>query len=255
MTNFGYEPGQPCWVDLNTTDLPGAVSFYSDLFGWEATDQGDDFGHYHMLRKVDQQVTGIGPCYDAAQRSAWNVYLNTADIEATQELIEQAGGQNFMDVMVIGDAGKMTVSLDAAGTPVGLWEADRFGGTEVHGEHGAPCWFELHTRNYDEAVAFYPAILPGLGLKREAFEGMNYSTVETSGKPWGGIFDASGFLPEDVTGYWQVYFQVDDVDETAARVQQLGGSLIDEVADTPFGRMARVIDPYGAAFVIITVPE
>ena len=31
-----YVPGTPCWVDLGTTDLEGAKSFYGDLFGWSA---------------------------------------------------------------------------------------------------------------------------------------------------------------------------------------------------------------------------
>ena len=33
----GYEPGVPCWVATVHPDPEKAVSFYTKLFGWEAT--------------------------------------------------------------------------------------------------------------------------------------------------------------------------------------------------------------------------
>ncbi len=30
-----YEHGVPAWVDLGTPDIPGAIEFYSGLFGWQ----------------------------------------------------------------------------------------------------------------------------------------------------------------------------------------------------------------------------
>jgi predicted enzyme related to lactoylglutathione lyase len=31
-----YAPGTPCWVDVTSPELDRTLSFYSDLFGWEA---------------------------------------------------------------------------------------------------------------------------------------------------------------------------------------------------------------------------
>ena len=31
---MSHDPGLPAWADLSTTDLPGAVDYYSNLFGW-----------------------------------------------------------------------------------------------------------------------------------------------------------------------------------------------------------------------------
>src|SRR5215212_4109616 len=35
----GYEPGVPCWVATVHPDPEKAVCFYTELFGWEATDR------------------------------------------------------------------------------------------------------------------------------------------------------------------------------------------------------------------------
>ena len=31
-----YAPGTPCWVDVTSPELDRTISFYSELFGWEA---------------------------------------------------------------------------------------------------------------------------------------------------------------------------------------------------------------------------
>src|SRR3954467_3223881 len=38
----GYTAGVPCWVDLGTPDVDPSVSFYGELFGWEADDLGEE---------------------------------------------------------------------------------------------------------------------------------------------------------------------------------------------------------------------
>jgi len=54
-----------------------------------------------------------------------------------------------------------------------------------------------------------------------------------------------------VPNHWHVYFAVADADATAAKVTELGGSMLAEPFDTPAGRMAVARDPQGAAFSII----
>ena len=38
QTQMEHAPGTFCWIELATTDGPGAKKFYTDLFGWEAND-------------------------------------------------------------------------------------------------------------------------------------------------------------------------------------------------------------------------
>ena len=60
--------------------------------------------------------------------------------------------------------------------------------------------------------------------------------------------DASAFLPKDTPSHWSIYWEVDDVDAALARVKALGGSVIDDAVDTPYGRLGTVTDPAGAKF-------
>jgi predicted enzyme related to lactoylglutathione lyase len=48
---------------------------------------------------------------------------------------------------------------------------------------------------------------------------------------------------------WGVSFAVEDADATAAKAQELGGSLTMTAVDIEgVGRIAGLIDPYGAVF-------
>jgi predicted enzyme related to lactoylglutathione lyase len=46
---------------------------------------------------------------------------------------------------------------------------------------------------------------------------------------------------------------VTDVDETSTLITMLGGAVLDDPVDSPFGRLAHAADPTGALFTIIEV--
>lgn len=81
-----------------------------------------------------------------------------------------------------------------------------------------------------------------------------YSTLrDRSGAgPRAGIMDASRFMRADEAPHWSVYWEVDDVDATVGQVRSLGGSVVLDAMDTPFGRLATVTDPAGAEFKLRT---
>jgi predicted enzyme related to lactoylglutathione lyase len=62
-----------------------------------------------------------------------------------------------------------------------------------------------------------------------------------------------GDLPEDAPAGYQTYFVVKDCDAGADTVRRLGGQVIHEPHDSPFGRTALVADDQGASFAIIDV--
>jgi predicted enzyme related to lactoylglutathione lyase len=63
-----------------------------------------------------------------------------------------------------------------------------------------------------------------------------------------GVMDAKGFLPDGVPAHWSVYWEVDDASAAVAQVRSLGGSVVQDAEDTPYGRLATVADPNGAQF-------
>jgi len=82
---------------------------------------------------------------------------------------------------------------------------------------------------------------------------MRYTTLGEGADAVAGIWDASADLPEIEPAYWDVYFGVANANETAVRIAELGGTMLEQVTDSPYGRMGPAVDPTGARFSILQV--
>jgi predicted enzyme related to lactoylglutathione lyase len=122
------------------------------------------------------------------------------------------------------------------------------------GEHGAPSWFELLTPEFATAVGFYRSVFRWETKVESDTDEFRYTTMKDPGGEGelAGIMDASGFLPEGVAANWSIFWEVDDIKETVAKVKSLGGAVVIDVRDTPYGRLAEVTDPAGASFKLRT---
>lgn len=249
--------GAPIWMDLMTSDMEKAKSFYGELFGWSIVDNGEDFGHYHMASRGDDVVAGMmqKSADDAAMPDVWTVYLAVDNAEASTEAVKQAGGQVMLEPMVVGPTGTMVVASDPSGAVVGLWEPNEHKGFTVWGEHGTPAWHELMTLDFEAASAFYATAFDVDVVDMEFGDGgpASYRTIRINGEDKAGIMDATGKMPEGVPSNWLIYYGVTDTDAAAEKAKSLGGSVMVEPVDTPHGRFALLGDPDGAAFAIISV--
>lgn len=243
--------GSPCWVDLWTSDVEGSRTFYSELFGWEAQEPSPEFGGYFMFTRGGVPIAGgMGDMPDMPAQNVWKMYLATDDIAKTVERAETEGAQIVSPQMPVADLGIQAVLVDPTGAHLGAWQPGTFPGFTVLNEYGAPSWFELFTRDHAAAVAFYRSVF---GWDTNAVgdtDEFRYTIGRdpAGGADLGGIMDATGFLPEGVPAHWSVYWHVDDPDATVAKVATLGGSVVAEPTDTPYGRLATVTDPAGAQF-------
>jgi predicted enzyme related to lactoylglutathione lyase len=250
--------GAPCWADLWTSDVDGSRAFYCELFGWEAQDPSPEFGGYFMFSRNGVPVAGgmgdMGP--DMPANNTWKVYLDTDDIARTVGAAEAAGAQVISPAMAVADLGTQAVLVDPAGATLGAWQAGTFPGFTVLGEHGAPSWFELHTRDHAAAIDFYETVFRWQTDAVGDTDEFRYSTVrDPSGEgELAGIMDATAWLPDGEAPQWSIYWHVDDPDATVAQVKALGGSVIMDIEDTPYGRLASVADPAGAQFKLRTPP-
>jgi uncharacterized protein len=247
--------GAPCWIDLNTSDLDGAVRFYGELFGWTAEDAGEDYGHYHNVSKDGALVGGLMRRQPDAggHPDFWMTYLSSADAKATAAAASDAGGQVVLEPMAVMELGAMAVLADPTGGAVGVWQPGRHRGYEVHSQAGAPVWHELHTRDHDGAVAFYQRVFGWQTSVVSDTDEFRYTTMTEGEEQYAGIMDASAYLPEGTSSFWEVYFGVQDADAALAAAERLGGRVLEPAVDTPYGRMAKVADPTGAVFKIVTV--
>jgi predicted enzyme related to lactoylglutathione lyase len=239
--------GAPCWVDLMSSDVEKSKSFYGELFGWVADDPNPEFGGYTNFRKDGEQVAGLMPAQEADLPDVWSVYLAVEDAEKTTEVAKAQGAPVFVEPMAVGSLGTMAVLADAGGAAIGMWQPGEHRGGLV-GTGGAPCHFELHTRDYDASVAFYKDVFGWEPQTVGDTADFRYSLLDIGPGENAGIMDAGHWLPEGVPAHWSVYFAVADVPEALATVAALGGTTIAPADDTPYGVLATATDTTGAVF-------
>lgn len=234
-------PGAPIWIDYVATDTAAATDFYSKLFGWKA----EPLGTFWQLVNNGTSVAGLAQNSPQTKRpDGWLVYLLAPDVDSTSLAAHSNGGD------VYGRIEEMIVVKDSQDALVGAWNP---GEHEVHlytDETGAPVWHELHASDYDSALEFYENVFEWEPETMSDTPEFRYSTLGSGQEAIAGIFDAKNDLG-DLPTHWKVYFAVDDADATAGLITQLGGTILQEPQDTPFGRMAHALDYAGAPFSII----
>ena len=241
--------GEPCWIQLTADDVDGAISFYGDLFGWSAGEPSEEHQGYRMLYRADTPVAGLVPTAEGI-RPSWSIFLATRDLAGTVERAKNAGGRVLIDPWRVGDLGTFAELADPAGAAIGAWEAGTFAGFGSRAEDNAPVWFETLTTRYDEAVAFYRDAFGWDTRVMSDTPEFRYTTLGRDQDARAGILDASRFLG-DQPARWQLYLQVADIDDTVARAVSVGGELERAAEDTPYGRMATLMDPCGLHFSVL----
>ncbi|UUL77427.1 VOC family protein [Pseudarthrobacter sp. Fe7] len=245
-------PGDPCWIDLMTSDPGKSREFYSRLFGW-TYEEGDQekYGGYVMAFANGSPVAGMMKNDgQSGYPDVWTTYLRVEDIQATADAALAAGGQVFMPPMEVPEQGHMAMLGDAGGAAVGAWQFGGHTGFQAKGEPGTPYWHELHTRSYAPSVKFYQDVFGWDTAVMSDTDDFRYTTLGSGDDARAGIMDASSYLPEGVPSNWQTYFAVENTDSIVDTATSMGARVVHPAEDTPFGRMATLTDPTGALFKI-----
>ena len=117
---------------------------------------------------------------------------------------------------------------------------------------GTPSWFELSTTDEKGAMEFYSAIFGWVDDPQPIYENWSYHMQKLNGLEAAAIYQQQAEERKlGVPPHWNTYFSVTNVDESVARVQQAGGSLLFGPMDVfAAGRMAMLQDRQGAAFAV-----
>lgn len=247
MENSAPAIGAPCWIELSTSDVPAAKTFYGELFGWDArTDARPEAGGYTMAHLDGAAVAAMSPLYQPAQPTAWTVSFAAAGVDDAVAAVTAASGTVLVKPMDVFDLGRFAVVADPEGAVFSLWQARAFAGAERMGEPGTLGWVELATRDARGALAFYR---DALGWTAETSP--QYTHWSLGGTHFGGMVEMGDRLPPDAPAHWLPYFAVTDVDATAATALRAGGTALLAPTSVPDGpRIAVLNDPQGAVFGI-----
>ena len=112
-------------------------------------------------------------------------------------------------------------------------------------------WYDVMTTDVAAAAVFYRAVLGWEAADSAKGDG-TYTLFSTPHGPAAGLMTLHAGAPPCWTGY----VGVDDVDGTATRVVEAGGSIDHGPETIPgVGRFAVVADPHGARFVLFAWSE
>ncbi|WP_035848956.1 VOC family protein [Kitasatospora azatica] len=249
-----YPDGAPCWVDLTTSDPLGAQDFYGPILGWEFQELGPAYNGYTMCLSEGRPAAALMPPPSGGEKlpPAWNVYLATADLDAVYERVARCGGTAVFGPHQVPGAGRLAFAFDPAGAAFGLWQPAGHQGAAVYGEPGAMCWHELATPEGEQSDAFFAELFPyqqkQVGDGR-TFDYTAWSVPGSDGLPVCGRYRTAVRQP-----YWSTYFAVVEADHAAEQVSGLGGRVLREPFDSPYGRMVPCADPTGAQVTFCQMP-
>ncbi|WP_024795714.1 VOC family protein [Tomitella biformata] len=89
-------PGTPVWFESMSRDYAKAVPFYTDVFDLTAQVQGDtDEFRYSTLTRAGEDLAGLMDAdgfLPAGVPSFWQVYISSADVDATLAAVIANGG-------------------------------------------------------------------------------------------------------------------------------------------------------------------
>jgi predicted enzyme related to lactoylglutathione lyase len=110
-------------VELNTTDLNKAKSFYGQLFNWKLEDVPMAEGSYTLINVGEGTGGGMMKHPVPGAPSAWLAYVLVDDIGAATQKARTLGATVMKDVTEIPGVGWFSVILDPTGAALALWKA------------------------------------------------------------------------------------------------------------------------------------
>jgi uncharacterized protein len=244
-------PGTPCWVSLMVHGLAATQDFYRALFGWDFVPGPQQLGPYVRALIDGKEVAGIGQLPpDRHLPIAWTTYMASDDVDETAEQIRACGGTVGVGPLDAADAGRLAIASDPEGAVFGVWQAAAHTGTALFGTHGTPVWNELVTRETSSVSKFYQSVF-GYEVEPVVSADFDYVTLHLDTRPVASLHGVGHSLPRDKGSHWMTYFEVEDTDEAAATIVDLGGHVLQAPREGASGRQAMVADPEGATFTIV----
>ncbi|HKS43930.1 MAG TPA: VOC family protein [Amycolatopsis sp.] len=247
--------GLPCWVELATADENAAQAFYGGLFGWTyrairhpATRNGR-----YLLASLDDADVGGLYLAEPGQRSAWTINVAVRNTINAAEWVEHLGGEVTRAPVSIPHHGSILRASDPGGTPVVFWQPPEtwdFASGEPNTFSGA----DLNTRDGTAADHFFCRLFNYTAVQIGDHHGIDYMEWRLGNQPVLYRYVMGPEYPPDTPPHWMVYFQVHPDRGTDAATEHallLGGSVVVNPYDTPWGRIAILADPAGATFSII----
>jgi predicted enzyme related to lactoylglutathione lyase len=251
--------GKLIWLDLETTDLPGAKRFYRALFGWDYRDYHSDGVDYTVALANGKPVAGLvrrQSVNDTERRSAWLPFFSVADVGSTFAQALEAHAHVRSEPENLPLRGRQARLTDPEGAVFALITSSSGDPSDdpnprARGTWGAP---SLLARDPADEAVFYQKLF-GYAIVGEptdaGFERIRLSAGTQQRASVRRLPGGAG----PANSQWISFARVFSTADTVRQAVKLGGHiLVATTLATQGATMAILEDPTGAAFGVLELP-
>jgi uncharacterized protein len=113
-----------CHLELGSTDVAKAKTFYASMFDWKISDM--DMGGGVIYSTFKPEGTGPGGAMMTQPMpgapSSWLPYVAVDDVKAATKKAKDLGAKVAVDVQEVPNMGWFSIISDPAGATLGLWQ-------------------------------------------------------------------------------------------------------------------------------------
>jgi predicted enzyme related to lactoylglutathione lyase len=247
--------GRFVWYELMTTDTEAAKAFYASVIDWGTRDASMPSLAYSLFTAKDAPVTGLMTLTDEARRAGvaphWMGYVGVDDVDAAVARIKQLGGRVHVSPTDVPGISRFSVIADPQMATLALTKRlkPRQGQSIEPGTPGRVGWHELFAADWEKAFAFYSELFGWQKAESHVGEMGKYQQFSVAGEAIGGMFTKPPALPFP---FWLYYFNIDNVEAVAKRVEAGGGEILYGPTTVPGGAwILHCTDPQGAIFALL----
>jgi uncharacterized protein len=250
--------GDFVWHELRTTDAKAATEFYTHVVGWEAKSSGDPGGvPYTLLSAGGFDSAGLmqltPEMIEGGMRPSWAGFIGVDDVDAYAKRVEEAGGKLLCPPMDIPTIGRFASAEDPQGAMFLLFKGSREAAPPrpPMGTIGSIGWNELSANDEASAWAFYSNLFDWKVDSTMDMGAMGIYRIFNNGADRMGAMMTRDKSKSPVP-FWLFYFNVDDIDAAAARIQEKKGQVVMGPHEVPGGQwIIAGFDPQGALFSLV----
>ncbi|MBI3791749.1 MAG: VOC family protein [Gemmatimonadetes bacterium] len=237
-------PGEFCWLNILTAEPAEAHEFFAAVLGWTFVEMPGGSRFQAGGRDAGAMFDLAHPNTPRGARPELGMMIKVADADAAVARVRALGG-TARDAWEIPRAGRMSVCADGAGAKFDLWQSMAMTGfTTDEATPGAPCWFELRTRDVEAAIAFYTGLF-GWTAEDVSQGAVRYARFLLDGRP------VAGVIERDLPPHWITYFTVPDVAAAVHAAISRGGTVTMAPRRAADGRtIAELASPHDVPFAI-----
>jgi predicted enzyme related to lactoylglutathione lyase len=232
-----------------------AKLFYANVVGWGARDASAPALGYSLFTVADLPVAGLMNMPEDGRKTGapphWIGYVRVDDVDTVVDRVKQLGGAVHVPPTDVPGISRFSIVADPQMATLALVKGLKPGQAQST-ELGAPCrvgWHELLAADWEKAFAFYGELFGWQKAGAHAGALGTYQQFSADGETLGGMLTKPPALPFP---FWLYYFNVDDVETAAQRVEAGGGQILYGPTAVPGGAwIVHCTDPQGAIFGLL----